>query len=133
MRIFSIQGFRLSNSSIDMVSTLGSVHDITTLKMAIIDKVDYIDNWNNYRRELQLAHVHLFRANTPRKILCNKRQHKCKRNSAFTYMMLVCDSFQALFGIFSISQLMSENIFVALVIFQDFGPQLLAYFWYSIG
>ena len=43
VRIFSIQGFWLSNSSIDMVSTLGSVHDITILKMAIIDKVYYID------------------------------------------------------------------------------------------
>ena len=43
VRIFSIQGFRLSNTSIDMVSTLGSVHDITILKMAIVDKVDYID------------------------------------------------------------------------------------------
>ena len=37
-----------------------------------------------------------------------------KKNSAFTNMMLIYDSFQALFGSFSISQFMVENRFVVL-------------------
>ena len=43
VRTLSIQGFRLSDSSIDIVLTFGFGHDIVILKMAIFDKVDYID------------------------------------------------------------------------------------------
>ena len=43
MRIFLIQGFRLFDSSIDIVLTFEFGHYITILKMAIFDKVDYID------------------------------------------------------------------------------------------
>ena len=43
MRIFLIQGFRVINGSIVIVLTFEYDHDITILKIAIFDKVDYID------------------------------------------------------------------------------------------
>ena len=43
MRIFSIQGFRVFDGSIVIVLTFEYDHDITILKIAIFDKVDYID------------------------------------------------------------------------------------------
>ena len=45
MRIFSKQGFRLFDSSINIhvVSLFELGYDITILKIAIFDKVDYID------------------------------------------------------------------------------------------
>ena len=43
VRKFSIQDFSLFGSSIDVVLTFEFGHDITILKMAIFDKVDYID------------------------------------------------------------------------------------------
>ena len=43
MRIFLIQGFQLFDSLIDIVLTFGFGHDIAILKMAIFNKVDYID------------------------------------------------------------------------------------------
>ena len=43
MRIFLIQGFRLFDSSIDIVLTFEFGHTITLLKMAIFHKVDYIE------------------------------------------------------------------------------------------
>ena len=43
MRIFLIQGFQLFTSSIDTVLTFEFGHNITILKMAIFDKVDYIE------------------------------------------------------------------------------------------
>ena len=43
MRIFSIQGFWVFNGSIVIVLTFDYGHNITTLKIAIFDKVDYID------------------------------------------------------------------------------------------
>ena len=42
MRTFLIQGFRLFNSSINIVLTFEFNHNITILKMAIFDKFDYI-------------------------------------------------------------------------------------------
>ena len=38
-----IQGFWLFGSSIDIVLTFEFGHDFTTLKMAIFDKIDYIE------------------------------------------------------------------------------------------
>ena len=43
VRIFSIQGFRLFDSSIEIILTFEFGHNITILKMAIFDKVDYIE------------------------------------------------------------------------------------------
>ena len=43
MRIFSIQGFWLFDSLIDIVLTFEFGHDIAVLKMAIFDEVDYIE------------------------------------------------------------------------------------------
>ena len=56
-----------------------------------------------------------------------------KKNSAFTYMMLIYDSFQALFGSFSISQFMVENRFVVLydwekLFFKAFWPSATSLF-----
>ena len=42
VRLFSIQGFRLFNSSTNIVLTFELGHDITILKMAIFDEVDSI-------------------------------------------------------------------------------------------
>ena len=43
VRIFSIQGFRLFDSSINILLTFEFGHYISTLRMAIFDKVDYIE------------------------------------------------------------------------------------------
>ena len=43
VRIFSIQGFRLFDISIDMVLTFEFGHDITILKMAIFNQLDNIE------------------------------------------------------------------------------------------
>ena len=40
MRIFSIQGFRLFDGSVDIVLTFEIGHDITVLRMAIFNKLD---------------------------------------------------------------------------------------------
>ena len=43
LSIFSIQGFRLIEYSIDIVLTFEFGHNITISKMAIFNKIDYID------------------------------------------------------------------------------------------
>ena len=43
MRLFLIQGFRLFDTSIDIVLTFEFGHNITVLKMAIITDAEYID------------------------------------------------------------------------------------------
>ena len=43
MIIFSIPGSQLFDSSIDIVLTFEFGHDVMILKMAIFDKVDYIE------------------------------------------------------------------------------------------